>query len=216
MAQYRWKTDLKENRKQAVHFLTKRIGIKRAFLEDIIEEVKQACSPIGHRQHGFRKKMPSERERRRAVELVQQIEDWQRRRSKNSRATKKENLNRSMQKEIDLKRDELARLTRQYNFTRPGSRSKLVSRLLYGFSRLNQTNAEGMQLRVHAIHGFAIMLYCDELLKVSEKTIRHATPAYQSVSRRIERFASGKFLPKQKQKILERIAYITNLRHSLV
>jgi hypothetical protein len=72
-----------------------------------------------------------------------------------------------------------------------------------------------MELRVHAIHGFAIMLYCDGLLKVREKTVRHATPAYQGVTRRIERFVSGKFPRKQKQKILRRIAHITNLRHSL-
>ncbi len=60
------------------------------------------------------------------------------------------------------------------------------------------------------------MLYCDGLLKVSEKTIRHATPAYNRVTRRIERFASGKFPRNQKQKILGRIAYIINLRHSLL
>ena len=60
------------------------------------------------------------------------------------------------------------------------------------------------------------MLYCDELLKCSEKTVRHATPAYQGVTGRIERFASSKFPRKQKQKILGRIAYITNLRHSLL
>lgn len=216
MAQYRWNDDLRENRKQSVRFLTKRVGIKREFLEDVIEEVKQACSPIKHRQRGFSKKMSSERERRHAVELVQQIEDWHRRWSKDSRGKKNENFNRIIQQEINPRRKELARLTRQYNFTRPGSRSKLVSRLLYGFSQLNQTNAEGMELRVHAIHGFAIMLYCDGLLKVSEKTIRHATPAYQAVMRRIERFASGKFSRNQKQKILGRIAYITNLRHSLL
>ncbi len=157
MAQYRWNVDLRENRKQAIHFLTKRVGIKREFLEDVIEEVKQACSPIKLRQGAFSKKMSSERERRRAAELVQH------------------------------RRKELARLMRQYNFTRPGSRSKLVSRLLYGFSKLNQTNAKGIELRVHAIHGFAIMLYCDGLLKCSEKTVRHATPAYQGVRRRIER-----------------------------
>ena len=198
MAQYRWTVDLRENRKQAVHFLTKRVGIKREFLEDVIEEVKQACSSIEHRQRGFSKKMSSERERRRAVELVQQIEDWQRRWSKDSRGTKREDFNRTIQQETNPRRKELARLTRQYNFTRPGSRSKLVSRLLYGFSQLNQTNAEGMELRVHAIHGFAIMLYCDGLLKVSEKAIRHATPAYQEVTRRIARFASGKFPRKPK------------------
>ena len=216
MAQYRWTVDLRENRKQAVHFLIKRVGIKREFLEDVIEEVEQACSSIEHRQRGFSKKMSSERERRRAVELVQQIEDWQRRWSKDSRGTKKEDFNRIIQQEINPRRKELARLTRQYNFTRPGSRSKLVSRLLYGFSQLNQTNAEGIELRVHAIHGFAIMLYCDGLLKVSEKTIRHATPAYQEVTRRIARFTSGKFPRNQKKKILGRIAYITNLRHSLL
>jgi hypothetical protein len=154
--------------------------------------------------------MSSERERRRAAELVQQIEDWQRRWSKDPR-----HFNRIIQKEINPRRKDLARLMRQYNFTRPGSRSKLVSRLLYGFSKLNQTNAEGMELRVHTIHGFAIMLYCDGLLKVSEKTVRHATPAYKGVTRRIERFVSAKFPRKQKQKILRRIAYITNLRHSL-
>jgi len=77
MAQYRWKPDLRENRKQAVHFLTKRVGINREFLEDIIEEVKQASSPIKHRQRGFSKKMSTEKETRRAVELVQKIEDWQ-------------------------------------------------------------------------------------------------------------------------------------------
>ena len=216
MAQYRWNVDLRENRKQAIHFLTKRVGIKREFLEDVIEEVKQAGSPIKHRQGGFSKKMSSERERSRAAELAQQIEDWQRRWLKDPRGTKKAAFNRIIQKEINPRRKELARLIRQYNFTRPGSRSKLVSRLLYGFSKLNQTNAEGMELRVHAIHGFAIMLYCDGLLKVSEKTVRHATPAYQGVTRRIERFASGKFPRKQKQKILRRIAYITNLRHSLL
>jgi hypothetical protein len=198
MAQYRWNVDLRENRKQAVHFLTKRVGIKREFLEDIIEEVKQASSPIKHRQRGFSKKMSTEKERHRAVELVQQIEDWQRRLSKAARRKKKEDFNRIIQEEINRRRKELARLTRQYNFTRPGSRSKLVSRLLYAFAQLNQTNAEGMELRVHAIHGFAIMLYCDGLLKVSEKTVRHATPAYQGVTRRIERFASGKFPPKSK------------------
>jgi hypothetical protein len=79
MAPYRWTADLRENRKQAVHFLTKRVGIKREFLEDVIEEIRQASSPIKHRQRGFRKKMASERENRRAVELVQQIEDGQRR-----------------------------------------------------------------------------------------------------------------------------------------
>ena len=73
-----------------------------------------------------------------------------------------------------------------------------------------------MELRVHAIHGFAIMLYCDGLLKVSEKTVRHATPAYQAVMRRIERFVSGKFPRNQKQRILGRIAFIINLRHSLL
>jgi len=160
--------------------------------------------------------MSSERERRRAAELVQQIEDWQRRWLKDPRGTKKAAFNKIIQKEINPRRKELARLMRQYNFTRPGSRSKLVSRLLYGFSKLNQTNTEGMELRVHAIHGFAILLYCDGLLKGSEKTVRHATPAYQGVMRRIERFASGKFPRKQKQKILGRIAYITNLRHSLL
>ena len=216
MAQYRWNADLRENRKQAVHFLTKRVKIKREFLEDIIEEVRQACSPIEHRQRGFSKKMSTERERHRAVELVQQIEDWQRRWSKDPRGTKKEDFNRIVQEEINPRRKELARLTRQYNFNRPGRRSKLVSRLLYGFSHLNQTNADGMELRVHAIHGFAIMLYCDGLLKVSEKTVRHATPAYQGVTRRIERFASGKFPRNQKQRILGRIAYIINLRHSLL
>ncbi|HVH91631.1 MAG TPA: hypothetical protein VM783_09625 [Candidatus Acidoferrum sp.] len=181
MAQYRWNVDLRENRKQAIHFLNKRVGIKREFLEDVIEEVKQACSPIEHRQRGFSKKMSSERERRRAAELVQQIEDWQRRWLKDPRGTKKAAFNKIIQKEINPRRKELARLMRQYNFTRPGSRSKLVSRLLYGFSKLNQTNTEGMELRVHAIHGFAILLYCDGLLKVSEKTVRHATPAYQGV-----------------------------------
>src|SRR5215510_3881867 len=193
MAQYRWTADLRENRKQAVHFLTKRVGIKREFLEEVLGEVKQASSPIKHRQRGFSKKMATEKESRRAVELVQQIEDWQRQWSKDPRGTKKEAFNRIIQKELDPRRKELARLTRQYNFTRPGSRSKLVTRLLYGFSKLNQTNAEGMELRVHAIHGFAIMLYCDGLLKVSEKTVRHAPPAYQGVTRRIERFVSGKF-----------------------
>ncbi len=216
MAQYRWNVDLSENRKQAVHFLTKRVKIKREFLEDIIQEVRQACSPIEHRQREFSKKMSTERERHRAVELVQQIEDWQRRWSKDPRGTKKEDFNRIVQEEINPRRKELARLTRQYNFNRPGRRSKLVSRLLYGFSHLNQTNADGMELRVHAIHGFAIMLYCDGLLKVSEKTVRHATPAYQGVTRRIERFASGKFPRNQKQRILGRIAYIINLRHSLL
>ena len=160
--------------------------------------------------------MASERENRRAVELVQQIEDGQRRWSKDPRGTKKKDFNRIIQEELNPRRKELARLTRQYNFTRPGSRSKLVTRLLYGFSQLNQTNAEGMELRVHAIHGFAIMLYCDGLLKVSEKTVRHATPAYKGVTRRIERFASGKFPRNQKQRILGRIAYIINLRHSLL
>jgi hypothetical protein len=216
MAQYRWTTELKENRKQAVHFLTKRVGIKREFLEDVIAEIKQASSPIKHRQTGFSKKMASERENRRAVELVQQIEDGQRQWSKDSRGTKKKDVNRIIQKELTPRRKELARLTRQYNFTRPASRSKLVTRLLYGFSQLDQTNAEGMELRVHAIHGFAIMLYCDGLLKVSEKTIRHATPAYQVVTRRIERFTSGKFPRNQKQRILGRIAFIINLRHSLL
>jgi len=216
MAQYRWKPDLRENRKQAVHFLTKRVGIKREFLEDIIEEVKQASSPIKHRQRGFGKKMSTEKERRRAVELLQEIENWQRRLPKAPQRKKKEDLNRIIQEELNPRRQELARLTRQYNFTRPGSRSKLVSRLLYGFFHLNQTNAEGKELKTHAIHGFAIMLYCDGLLKVSEKTVRHATPAYDIVIRRIERFASGKFPRNQKQKILGRIAYITNLRHSLL
>src|SRR5262245_4616706 len=216
MAQYRWNADLRENRKQAVHFLTKRVGIKREFLEDIIEEIKQASSPIKHRQRGFRKKMASEKENRRAVELVQQIEDGQRRWLKDPRKTKKAAFNRIVQKELNPRRKDLARLTRQYNFTRPGSRSKLVTRLLYGFSKLNQTNAEGTELRVHAIHGFAIMLYCDGLLKVSEKTVKHATPAYQAVTRRIERYTSGKFPRNQKKKILGRIAFITNLRHSLL
>jgi hypothetical protein len=216
MARYRWNVDLGENRKQAVHFLTKRVGIKREFLEDVIEEVKQACSPIKHRQRGFSKKMSTEKERHRAVELVQQIEDGERRLSKAAMRKKKADFNRIIQEEINPRRKELARLSRQYNFTRPGNRSKLVSRLLYGFSQLNQTNAEGMELRVHAIHGFAIMLYCDGLLKVSEKTVRHATPAYQGVTRRIEKFASVKFPRNQKQKILGRIAYITNLRHSLL
>ncbi len=218
MAQYRWKPDLRENRKQAVHFLTKRVGINRVFLEDIIEEVKQASSPIKHRQRGFSKKMSTEKETRRAVELVKKIEDWQRQLSKAAHRKKKEDLNRNriIQEELNPRRKELARLTRQYNFTRPGSRSKLVTRLLYGFSHLNQANAEGKKLKVHAIHGFAIMLYCDGLLKVSEKTIRHATPAYDSVTRRIGRFASGKFPRNQKQKILGRIAFIINLRHGLL
>ncbi len=216
MAQYRWKPDLRENRKQAVHFLTKRVGINREFLEDIIEEVKQASSPIKHRQRGFSKKMSTEKETRRAVELVQKIEDWQRQLSKATRRKKKEDLNRIIQEELNPRRKELARLTRQYNFTRPGSRSKLVSRLLYGFSHLNQANAEGKELKAHAIHGFAIMLYCDGLLKVSEKTIRHATPANDRVIRNIGRFASGKFPRNQKQKILGRIVYIINLRHSLL
>src|SRR5262245_7224943 len=215
MAQYRWTADLRENRKQAVHFLTKRVGIKREFLEEVIEEVKQASSPIKHRQRGFSKKMASEKENRRAVEIVEQIEDWQRRWSKDPRGTKKKDFNRITQEELN-RRKELARLTRQYNFTRPGSRSKLVTRLLYGFSKLNQTNAEGPELRVHAIHGFAIMLCCDGLRKVSEKTVRQATPAYQAVTRRIERFVSGKFPRNQKQRILGRIAFITNLRHSLL
>jgi hypothetical protein len=215
MAQYRWTADLKKNRKQAVHFLTKRVGINRAFLEDVIEEVKQACSPIQRRQRGFSKKMATERERRRAIQLIEQIENWQTRSSKHPRATEKNASNRIIQKEIDARRKELARLTRQYNFTRPGSRSKLVSRLLYGLSQLNETNAEGSGLRVHVLHGFAIMLYCEGLLKVSEKTVRHAAPAYEAVTRRIARFATGKFPRQQKQKILQRIAYITNLRHSL-
>ena len=94
MARYRWNVDLRENRKQAVHFLTKRVGIKREFLEDVIEEVKQACSPIKHRQGGFSKQMSSERERRRAAELVQEIEDWQRRWLKDPRGTKKAAFNR--------------------------------------------------------------------------------------------------------------------------
>jgi hypothetical protein len=283
MAQYRWKVDLRENRKQAVHFLTKEVGINRVFLEDVIEEVKQACAPVKQRHRGFSKKMATGRERRRAVELVEQLEYWQRRWSKAPPGTKQD-ANRIIQEEINPRRKELARLTRQYNFTRPGARSKLVARLLYGFSRLNQTNAGEKELRVHAIHGFAIMLYCDGLLKASEKSVRHATPAYQEVTRRIERFASGSFPgnvhyhlrspltmkagPKgeaggrrrravevlsgpdpwdkqrtglagwplrqrpigcgrkpcpevrfrgnQKQQILERIAYITNLRHSLL
>ena len=177
---------------------------------------QDTSSPIKHRHRGFRKKMASERENRRAVELVQQIEDGQRRWSKIPRGTKKKDFNRIIQKELNPRRKELARLTRQYNFTRPGSRSKLVTRLLYGFSKLNQTNAEGMELRVHAIHGFAIMLYCDGLLKVSEKTVRHATPAYQAVTRRIERFASGKFPRNQKQRIVGRVAFIIHLRHSLL
>jgi hypothetical protein len=215
MAQYRWTADLKKNRRQAVHFLTKRVGIRRAFLEDIIKEVKQACSPIERQQRRFGKKMATERERRHAIELVQQIRNWQTRWSKHARGTKKEDLNRIIQKEINPRRKEPARLTRQYNFTRPRSGSKLVSRLLYGLSQLNETNAEGMELRVHTIHGFAIVLYCDGLLKVSEKTVRHATPAYQAVTKRIGRFAAGKFPRNQKQTILQRIAYITNLRHSL-
>jgi len=190
--------------------------MKREFLEDIIEEVKQASSPIKHRQRGFGKKMSTEKERRRAGELVQKIEDWQRRLSKDRRRKKNQDLNRIIQEELNPRRQELARLTRQYNFTRPGSRSKLVSRLLYGFFHLNQTDAEGKELKTHAIHGFAILLYCDGLLKVSEKTVRHATPAYDIVIRRIERFASGKFPTNQKQKILGRIVYITNLRHSLL
>ena len=90
--------------------------------------------------------MASERENRRAVELVQQIEDGQRRWSKDPRGTKKEDFNRIIQEAINPRRKELARLMRQYNFNRPGSRSKLVSRLLYGFSKLNQANAEGMEL----------------------------------------------------------------------
>lgn len=216
MEQYRWKPDLRENRKQAVHFLTKRVGINREFLEDIIEEVTQASSPIKHRQRGFSKKMSTEKETRRAVELLQKIEDWQRQLSKAARRKKKEDLNRIIQKELNPRRKELARLTRQYNFTLPRSRSKLVSRLLYGFSRLDQANAGGKELKANVIHGFAIMLYCDGLLKVSEKTIRHATPAFDSVTRRIGRFVSGKFPRNQKQKILGRIAYIINLRHSLL
>jgi hypothetical protein len=216
MAQYRWKVDLKENRKQAVHFLTKRVGIKRVFLEDVIEEVKQACLPIKHRQRGFRKKMASERARHRAIELLEQLDYWQRRWSKGAPRTKTVEANRIIQEEINPRRKELARLTRQYNFTRPGPKAKLVARLLYALSRLNQTNAEGIELRVHAIHGFAIMLYCDGLLKSSEKAVRHATPAYQEVTRRIDRFASGSFPANQKQQILERLAYITNLRHSLL
>lgn len=216
MAQYRWKPDLAENRKQAVHFLTKRVRIKRDFLEDIIEEVKQASSRIMHRQRGFSKKMSTEKERRRAAELVQKIEDCEKRLSRAARRKNKKDFNRIIREELNPGRKELARLTRHYNFTRPGSRSKLVSRLLYGFSRLNQTNAEGKELKVHAMHGFAIMLYCDGLLKVSENTIRHATPAYDELTRRIERFASGRFSRSQKQKILGRIAYITNLRHSLL
>lgn len=215
MAQYRWTADLKKNRKQAVHFLTKRVGINRAFLEDVIEEVRQACSPIERRRRGFSKKMATERERRRATELVEQMENWQIRGSTYRRGTDKDDFNRTLQKEINPRRKELARLTRQYNFTRPGSRSRLVSRLLYGLSQLNQTNAEGTELRMHAIHGFAIMLYCDGLLKVSEKTVRHATPAYQAMASRIDRFASGKFPRNQSRKILQRIAFITNLRHSL-
>ena len=214
MARYRWKSDLRENRKQAVHFLTKRVGIRREFLEDIIEEVRQASSPIKYRQKGFSKKMATEKENRCAVELIQQIENWQRRLSKAAR--RKEDLNRIIQEEINPRRRELARLTRQYTFTRPASRSKLVSRLLYGFSHLNQINAEEKELKVHAIHGFAIMLYCDGVLKVSEKTIRHATPAYQEVTKRIERFVSGKFPRNQKRKILGRITDIINLRHSLL
>src|SRR5436309_13335650 len=99
MAQYRWTVDLRENRKQAVHFLTKRVGIKRKFLEDVIEEVKQACSSFEHRQRGFSKKMSTERDRRRAVELVQQIEDWKRRWSKVSRGKKWDEFNRIMQQE---------------------------------------------------------------------------------------------------------------------
>src|SRR5436190_23740700 len=35
------------------------------------------------------------------------------------------------------------------------------------------------------------MLYCDGLLKVSEKTVRHATPAYHAVTKRIEMFTFG-------------------------
>src|SRR6266702_1376117 len=123
MAQYRWTVDLRENRKQAVHFLTKRVGIKREFLEDVIEEVKQACSSIEHRQRGFSKKMSSERERRRAVELVQQIEDWQRRWSKDSRVTKIVIFNRPIQPLTPPRRQELARLPRRYHITLPGRRS---------------------------------------------------------------------------------------------
>lgn len=215
MTQYKWQADLRENRQQAVHFLTKRVGIKRAFLEDVIDEVKQASSPLKYRQR-FRKKMSSERERERAGELVQQLNDWQRRWSKHSRGMKKENVNRMLREEINPRRKELARLTRQYNFTRPRARSNLVSRLLYGFSQLNQISAAGVELKVHAIHGFAIMLYCDGLLKISEKAVRHAAPAHQAVMRRIERFASGKFPRNHREKILQRIAYITNLRHSLL
>jgi len=98
VAQYRWNVDLRENRKQAIHFLTKRVGIKREFLEEVIEEVKQACSPIKLRQGAFSKKMSSERERRRAAELVQQIEDCQRRWLKDPRGTKKAAVNRIIQK----------------------------------------------------------------------------------------------------------------------
>jgi hypothetical protein len=79
-------------------------------LEDVIEEVKQACSPIKHRQGGFSKKMSSERERRRAAELAKQIEDWQRRWLKDPRGTKKAAFNRIIQKEINARRKELARL----------------------------------------------------------------------------------------------------------
>src|SRR5262245_8881663 len=121
MAQYRWNADLRENRKQAVHFLTKRVGIKREFLENVIEEIKQASSPIKHRQRGFRKKMASERENRRAVELVQQIEDGQRRWAKDPRGTKKKEFNRIIQKELNPRRKELARLTRHYNSLDPGA-----------------------------------------------------------------------------------------------
>src|SRR5262249_23078283 len=104
MAQYRWTAHLRENRKQAVHFLTKRVGIKREFLEDVIEEIKQASSQKKNRKRGLKKKMEKKKKNRRAVELVQQIEDGQRRRSKDPRGTKKKDFNRIIQKELNPRR----------------------------------------------------------------------------------------------------------------
>jgi len=216
MARYRWKPDLRENRKQAVYFLTKRVGIRREFLEDVIEDVIQASSPNEHRQRGFSRKMAAEKERRRAIELARGIEEWQKQLPKSLPGKTKKEVNRIIDEELNPRRKELARLTRQYNFTRPGSRSKLVSRLLYGFSHLNQVNNVGKELKIHAIHGFVIILYCDGLLKVGEKSVRHATPAYNTVMTRIKRFTSGRFPQRQKRKILRSIVFIINLRHSLL
>jgi hypothetical protein len=210
MARYRWKENLNENRRQAIHFLSHEVGIAREFLEDVLAEIKQAMLPRRLRAGTFKKAMATAGARKRAIELVREIARIEK------EAPRKRGNGSAARARLRARCKELSRLIRRYNFSRPARRSLLVSRLLYGFSRLDAVNRRGREWKTHALHGLAIILYCDGLLRVGEKSVRHALPAYRTVTRRIQRFTQARARDARQRRALKQIAFTTNLRHRLL